>query len=70
MRLLFQASRISRATTRDQWRLIHRWRRETEKEFRQRDARSLEVAAILPADHPYRRRALDHLVNPPIMVFP
>lgn len=70
MRLLFQASRIARTTTRDQWRAISRWRRVTEKELRDADLRSAEVAKMLPVDHACRRRAMDHLINPPIMVFP
>ena len=65
MRLIFDYSRIPRSTTRAEWREIDRWRRTTEKTWRDDEERLRSYVGT------FGSAALsEQLVNPPVCIYP
>ena len=75
-RLVFNADKIARTTTRSEWREIDRWRRVTQRELSKHDAAMIamlrEPLSDLAAFGQAQMRAdvIQSIVNPPIMVYP
>lgn len=80
MKLVFNQDRIPRTTTREQWRKIWRWKREIEKRLSAEEAEMIEQIKAATSElvlygtatvHTrFINDTFDHLINPPIMVFP
>lgn len=69
IQLVFNPERLSRKTTRDEWKLLWRWKRETQKKFE--EVLTTEVASLANVTDPDIKAAmLDRIVNPPIMIVP
>lgn len=69
--LIFRADAIPRTTTREQWREIHRWKRETEKKLREAAELRMRNLAAFGTTHPELLRGyMDEIINPPVMYYP
>lgn len=71
IRLIFNKTAIPRTTTREQWRDIWRWKRETEKKLAEQAAKHLEAVIMFGTSHPeILDRYMDRATNPPVMIYP
>lgn len=69
LRLSFNPAALPRTTTREQWRAIWRWKRETEKAFRREHDQRVQNLIAYGNTHPEIFKSLaDELINPPILV--
>lgn len=69
LRLMFNQENISRATTREQWRAMWRWKRVAESAISIELARHAEMLATYGTTHPeIYKTAAEELVNPPLLV--
>lgn len=70
MELVFRQGLIPRTTTRAQWREISRWRRNTQRILRDAIERRRDNLAFYGIGDLRFAREIDHIVNPPICVYP
>lgn len=71
IQLLFQQGAIPRTTTREEWRKIDRWRRETTKRLRADAEQGLATALTLGVSHPgIMEDYINRAVNPPVLIYP
>lgn len=69
LRLSFNPGMIPRTTTRDEWRAMWRWKRETEKALRREHDQRVQNIVAYGNTHPEIFKSLaDDIVNPPLMV--
>lgn len=70
LQLYFIPSKFSRATTRDEWKEIWRWKRLTEQKLRAdlEKERALISNLGTPLAPHIKEALLDHMINPPLLV--
>lgn len=69
--MIFNPERLPRTTTRDEWRVIWRRKRDLEKKCRammDEHAKNLREAGPIPLD--IRRALADKIINPPAVIYP
>jgi hypothetical protein len=69
--LFFNAKSLPRTISKNEWRKIDRWRRQTQKILAAETRRQIENLGTFGATHPeYARDMMDKIINPPLLVDP
>ncbi len=72
MNLIFNATSLSRAITRAEWKEIWRWKRLTEKRMKKSVEEQIALLVAFGTTMPKHIRSdmVDTIINPPLMIYP
>lgn len=71
MMLVFDPTKVPRSIGREEWRLMHRWCRVASREISEQNTALIKNLGAFGSTHPeFVARAVERLVNPPILLGP